>query len=197
MGRLFILSAPSGAGKTTLRNAILERFPEMIYSVSYTTRMPRPGEKNGRDYYFIKKEDFEKKIKKNQWAEWAEVHGNYYGTPAEFLDKRLAMGFEILLEIDVQGAILILKRYPESITIFIMPPSLKILKQRLEQRGADSKEIIENRLLNAEKELAQKDIYHHIIVNDQLPKAVREIVSVIEKYHDHQRLPNRPSFGDE
>ncbi|MFQ5486259.1 MAG: guanylate kinase, partial [Desulfobacterales bacterium] len=148
-------------------------------------------------YYFIKKEDFEKKIKKNQWAEWAEVHGNYYGTPAEFLDKRLAMGFEILLEIDVQGAILILKRYPESITIFIMPPSLKILKQRLEQRGADSKEIIENRLLNAEKELAQKDIYHHIIVNDQLPKAVREIVSVIEKYHDHQRLPNRPSFGDE
>lgn len=197
MGRLFILSAPSGAGKTTLRNAILERFPEMIYSVSYTTRMPRPGEKNGRDYYFIKKEDFEKKIKKNQWAEWAEVHGNYYGTPAEFLDKRLAMGFEILLEIDVQGAILILKRYPESITIFIMPPSLKILKQRLEQRGADSKEIIENRLLNAEKELAQKDIYHHIIVNDQLPKAVREIVSVIEKYHDYQRLPNRPSFGDE
>jgi len=192
VGRLFILSAPSGAGKTTLRYAILDRFPEMIYSVSYTTRKPRPGEKNGKDYYFIAKEDFEKKIEKDQWAEWAKVHGNYYGTPAEFLDKGLAMGFEILLEIDVQGAILILERYPESITIFIMPPSLKILKQRLEQRGADSEEVIENRLLNAEKELAQKNIYHHIIVNDQLPKAIEELVSVIEKYRDHQRLPNRP-----
>ena len=158
VGRLFILSAPSGAGKTTLRYAILDRFPAMIYSVSYTTRKPRPGEKNGKDYYFITKEDFEKKIEKDQWAEWAKVHGNYYGTPAEFLDKRLAMGFGILLEIDVQGAILILERYPESITIFIMPPSLKILKQRLEQRGTDSEKVIESRLLNAEKELAQKNI---------------------------------------
>jgi len=191
-GRIFILSAPSGAGKTTLRHAILDRFSEMIYSVSYTTRKPRPGEKNGEDYYFIKRKDFKKKIEKGQWAEWAKVHGNYYGTPSEFLDKTLAMGFEILLEIDVQGAILILERYPESITIFIMPPSLKILKQRLEQRGLDSKEVIENRLLNAEKEIAQKNIYHHIIINDQLPKAMGELVSVIEQYRDYQRLPNRP-----
>lgn len=191
-GRLFILSAPSGAGKTTLRHAILDRFPEMIYSVSYTTRKPRPGEKNGKDYYFIKNEEFKKKIEKDQWAEWAKVHGNYYGTPAEFLDKGLALGFDILLEIDVQGAILILERYPESITIFIMPPSLKILMKRLEERGADSKEVIENRLLNAEKEIAQKNIYRHIIINDQLPKAIRELVSVIEQYRDHQRLLGCP-----
>lgn len=191
-GRLFILSAPSGAGKTTLRHAILDRFPEMIYSVSYTTRKPRPGEKNGKDYYFIKNEEFKKKIEKDKWAEWAKVHGNYYGTPAEFLDKGLALGFDILLEIDVQGAILILKRYPESITIFIMPPSLKVLMKRLEERGADSKEVIENRLLNAEKEIAQKNIYRHIIINDQLPKAIGELVSVIEQYRDHQRLPDCP-----
>ena len=191
-GRLFILSAPSGAGKTTLRHAILDRFPEMIYSVSYTTRKPRPGEKNGKDYYFIKNEEFKKKIEKDKWAEWAKVHGNYYGTPAEFLDKGLALGFDILLEIDVQGAIMILERYPESITIFIMPPSLKILMKRLEERGADSREVIENRLLNAEKEIAQKNIYRHIIINDQLPKAIGELVSVIEQYCDHQRLPDCP-----
>ena len=191
-GRLFILSAPSGAGKTTLRNTILNRFPEMIYSVSYTTRKPRPGEKNGKDYYFIKNEEFEKKIEKDQWAEWAKVHGNYYGTPAEFLDEGLALGFGILLEIDVQGSILILERYPESITIFIMPPSLKILKQRLGQRGADSKEAIKNRLLNAEKEIAQKNVYRHIIINDQLPEAIGELVMIIEQYRDHQRLPDCP-----
>lgn len=191
-GRLFILSAPSGAGKTTLRHAILDRFPEMIYSVSYTTRKPRPGEKNGKDYYFIKNEEFKKKIEKEQWAEWAKVHGNYYGTPAEFLDKGLALGFDILLEIDVQGAISILERYPESITIFIMPPSLKVLMKRLEKRGEDSKEAIEDRLLNAEKEIAQKNIYRHIIINDQLLKAIGELVSVIEQYRDHQRLPDCP-----
>lgn len=191
-GRLFILSAPSGAGKTTLRHAILDRFPKMIYSVSYTTRKPRPGEKNGKDYHFIKNEEFEKKIEKDQWAEWAKVHGNYYGTPVAFLDKGLASGFDILLEIDVQGAVLILERYPESITIFIMPPSLKILMKRLEKRGTDSKKVIENRLLNAEKEIAKKNIYRHIIINDQLPKAIGELVSVIEQYGDHQRLPDCP-----
>lgn len=164
----------------------------MIYSVSYTTRKPRPGEKNGKDYHFIKNEEFEKKIEKDQWAEWAKVHGNYYGTPVEFLDKGLASGFDILLEIDVQGAVLILERYPESITIFIMPPSLKILMKRLEKRGTDSKKVIENRLLNAEKEIAKKNIYRHIIINDQLPKAIGELVSVIEQYGDHQRLPDCP-----
>ncbi len=164
----------------------------MIYSVSYTTRKPRPGEKNGKDYYFIKNEEFEKKIEKDQWAEWAKVHDNYYGTPAEFLDEGLALGFDILLEIDVQGSILILEHYPESITIFIMPPSLKILKQRLGQRGADSKEAIKNRLLNAEKEIAQKNVYRHIIINDQLPEAIGELVMIIEQYRDHQRLPDCP-----
>jgi len=181
-GHLFIISAPSGAGKTTLTKTVLNRFTDILYSVSYTTRESRSGEKDGVDYYFISQDDFKKCIKEDKWAEWAEVHGNYYGTSAEFIDKKLSKGRDVLLDIDVQGAIQILERYPESITIFIMPPSPAILKKRLESRGTDSKAVIERRLLNAKSEMAQKDLYRHVIVNDQLPDAVAELMSIMEKY---------------
>ena len=181
-GHLFIISAPSGAGKSTLCRAMLDHFADLLYSISYTTRPPREGEQNGVDYFFIPKDKFEKGISRHQWAEWAEVHGNYYGTSAAFLDKRLSAGRDVLLDIDVQGTCQILKRYPDGITIFIMPPSLQILKQRLEVRGTDSPSIISVRLDNAQKEMAQKDMYRHIVINDQLQDATAELIGIFENY---------------
>jgi len=134
------------------------------------------------DYYFTPKDEFEKGIAQHRWAEWAEVHGNYYGTAAEFLDQSLSHGSDILLDIDVQGARQILKRYPEGITIFILPPSLEVLKQRLEARGTDSPAVIAVRLDNAQKEMVQQDIYRHIIINDRLQAAREEMIAIFESY---------------
>jgi len=181
-GRLFIVSGPSGTGKTTLCSAVLNRFPNMLYSVSYTTRKPRNGEQSGIDYHFIKKKDFKDKIKSGKWAEWAEVHGNYYGTSAQLLDKGLDSGRDIILDIDVQGTIRLLERYPESVTVFIMPPSIGELKSRLELRNTDSSEVISRRLENAKIEMAKKDLYLHVIINDQLPDAIGQLIAVIEKF---------------
>jgi len=184
-GRLFIISAPSGTGKTTLCSAVLNRFPDMLYSVSYTTRKPRNGEKSGIDYHFIKKKDFKDKIKDEKWAEWAEVHGNYYGTSTELLDKGLDSGRDIILDIDVQGTIRLLERYPESVTIFVMPPSIGELKRRLKLRNTDSGEVIARRLENAKMEMAKKDLYLHVIINDQLPDAIEQLIAVIENYRSN------------
>jgi len=181
-GNLFIVSAPSGAGKTTLCREVLKQIKGMEYSVSYTTRMPRKGEENKIDYYFITKEAFKEKIKSGKWAEWAEVYGNFYGTSAEFLDARLTAGINLLLDIDVQGTIQIKKKYPDSITIFIMPPSLETLRTRLESRGTDNQHTIEMRLAIAEKEMKKKDLYRHIIINDNLSTAVSELIRAIKIY---------------
>ena len=177
---LFIISAPSGAGKTTLCREVHRQFPQMLYSVSYTSRKPRKGERDGIDYHFIEPDEFKRSIDAGRWAEWALVHGNYYGTSADFLDEGLRAGKDILLDLDVQGTRQLLKRYSECVAIFIRPPSLEALRQRLEKRGTDSVESIAVRLENAEKEIAQQDLYHHVIVNDQLAAALKELVSVIE-----------------
>jgi guanylate kinase len=187
-GHLFIVSAPSGAGKTTLCKAILNRYRDMLYSVSYTTRAPRPGEVNGVDYYFISKEKFIKDIENDKWAEWAQVHGNFYGTPAEFLNKSLSEGKDVLLDIDIQGTIQVLDRYADTITFFILPPSLEILKKRLESRRTDSADTISVRLVSAKEEISKKNLYRHVIVNDQLSSAVSELLSIIAKY----RAGNNP-----
>lgn len=181
-GHLFIISAPSGAGKSTLCKAIMSRFPDLVFSISHTTRAPRPGETHGVEYFFTTKDDFIKGIDDRKWAEWAEVHGNFYGTSAEFLDRKLAQGTNILLDIDVQGTIQILGRYPDSITIFIMPPSPEVLRSRLAARKTDSEEVIDARLVNAEKEMAEKHRYRHVIINDQLDVAIAELISVVETY---------------
>ena len=183
-GHLFIISAPSGAGKTTLVKAALEQFRDMLYSISYTTRKPRADEQNGVDYHFVSEQDFKKGIKKGYWAEWAEVYGNYYGTSAEFLEKSLSSGYDILLDIDVQGTLQILKHYPDSVTIFILPPSMNTLRKRLEMRASDSKAVIEKRLVNARQEMAQKKMYRHIIVNDKLPGAIEELSDIFKKYRE-------------
>lgn len=180
-GNLVIISGPSGVGKTTLHKAMLKRFPDMLYSVSYTTRQPRYGEQDGVDYHFISEVDFKKDIHTGKWAEWAEVHGHYYGTSADFLYKGLSSGYDILLDIDVQGTIQILQHFPDSITIFILPPSMDVLKNRLRLRGSDSETIIERRLFNAKKEIERKGVYRYVIVNDQLAATTEELISIIEK----------------
>lgn len=185
---LFIIAAPSGGGKTTLCREVRKRFSDILYSVSYTTRKLRDGEQEGVDYHFIDKDDFENGIAAGKWAEWALVHGNYYGTSADFLDKGLSDGRDILLDIDVQGTGQILEQYANSVAIFILPPSLEALQQRLIARGTDSAESIAVRLRNAEKEMNQQDLYHHIIVNDQLSKAVAELISIIENYRTTDNL---------
>ena len=181
---IFIISAPSGAGKTTLRKAALAAFADMRYSVSFTTRPPRPGEENGRDYVFVTVPEFEAGIRSGRWAEWARVHGNYYGTCADVLSQSLSSGCDILLDIDVQGARQICTRFPESVTIFIMPPSLEVLRQRLVSRGTDRPEVIALRIENAGREMAQRDVYRHVIVNDDLEAAITELIRIIDSYRN-------------
>ena len=178
-GRLFIVSAPSGAGKSTLCRLLMGRLPNLHYSVSTTTRPPRDGEMNGRDYFFTDVDAFKAGIQAQKWAEWAEVHGHYYGTSAVFIDRQRAAGHDLLLDIDVQGAAQLRAVYPEAVTIFIMPPSMEALRQRLEQRGADSPEVIEKRLANARDEMAQRASYQHTVVNDRLEEALEELVHIV------------------
>ena len=181
-GLLFILSAPSGAGKSTLCLAVRKHIPDLLYSISYTTRAPRKGEQNGVDYHFISRAAFEKRIAGNRWAEWAMVHGKYYGTDAELLDQGLGQGRDFLLDIDVQGTRRILTRYPEAITFFIMTPSPEVLRRRLENRGTDSPEEITLRMENARHEMSCKDCYRHVIINDRLADATAELIDIIASY---------------
>jgi guanylate kinase len=180
-GRLFIISAPSGAGKSTLCKKLRQQYPDIQYSVSYTTRQPRANECNGVDYNFISCESFQKGIQTDQWAEWASVHDNYYGTSKEMIDAYLASGKDVLLEIDVQGMKQIVNKFPDAITIFITPPSIAVLKQRLTERGTDSPEVIEKRLNNAKKEMAFEHLYQHHIVNDNLETASQELIALFSK----------------
>lgn len=182
-GHLFVVSAPSGAGKTTLGRALRNVYPDIRYSVSHTTRKPRQGEKDGVDYHFTDTKNFVDMRDRGCWAEWADVHGHYYGTLAKNLEQALSDGHDILLDIDVQGTLQILKRYPDAVTIFIMTPSLDILKQRLSKRGTEDSQSIEKRLRNAEAEIAKKSIYRHVIVNDDLPTAIAEFIRIVGEYH--------------
>ncbi|MBF0209442.1 MAG: guanylate kinase [Desulfamplus sp.] len=185
-GKIFVVSAPSGAGKTTLCTKILDRFKELAYSVSHTTREPRAGEKDGVDYFFITTDEFKKKIEQNLWAEWAEVHGNFYGTSLKFIEDSIAKGRDLLLDIDVQGAKQFKASFPEAITIFIMPPSIETLQERLIKRGKDSDSIIEKRIKNAANEIAQSSFYEHIIVNDDLNLAEHKMVELIASKIEQQ-----------
>ena len=181
-GRLFIMSAPSGAGKTTLRNALLKKYPQIAYSVSHTTRAPREGEIPGRDYHFIDRDEFLQGIEEDRWVEWARVHDNYYGTSARFIQRCLDAGCFILLDIDVQGAEIILNKFADAVTIFIQPPSMEVLEKRLFKRGADSPEVIRKRLVNAKAELEKSGSYMHVIINDVLDEAANELIRLVEEY---------------
>jgi len=179
-GRLFVVSAPSGAGKTTLCDAARLHLPDLLYSVSSTTRAPRVGEQEGRDYFFVTEAQFRKGIDTGQWAEWARVHGNYYGTAARFIEDHLDAGRDVILDIDVQGATQIVRRYPDAVTIFIMAPSMEILRQRITARGLDSGAVIDKRMKNAEAEIACRGMYRHVVVNDDLEAAIAQFVSILK-----------------
>lgn len=178
-GRLFIVSAPSGAGKSTLCRRLRERRPALRYSISATTRPPREGEVDGVDYHFTDPATFKAGIRAGRWAEWAEVYGNYYGTSAAFIDRERAAGHDVLLDIDVQGAAQLRSKYPDAVTIFIMPPSLDVLERRLEARGADAPEVIAKRMASARQEMARRRGYRHVVVNDRLDDAVAALEAII------------------
>lgn len=179
-GTLFVISAPSGAGKTTLIRSVLPKVENLSYSVSHTTRVPREGEINGKDYFFVTEQEFISLIDQNMMLEWAKVHGNYYGTSLAFVRDTLKNGANLILDIDVQGAKQVMTLYPDCVSIFIMPPSMKTLRQRLEQRGTDAPDVIETRLKNAEEEMAQKDLYSHVLVNDQLEQAISDLYDIFQ-----------------
>ena len=181
-GHLFIVSAPSGAGKTTLCRALLKRYPDIRYSVSCTTRRPRKGEQEGVDYRFISDAEFKRGIAEGRWAEWAKVHGHYYGTDAGVITDAITRGQDVLLDIDVQGTCQLVKRFPDAVTIFIMPPSIDALRARLRKRGADSREVIARRMAAAEKEIQCRDRYRHVVVNDSLERAMAELQALVERY---------------
>lgn len=180
-GKLFVVSAPSGAGKTTLVRQVLKQFETLSYSVSHTTRAPRKDEADGLDYFFISPAEFEEKIARGLWLEWAKVHDNYYGTSRAFVEDSLQKRKSLLLDIDVQGALQIMASGLNPVSIFIMPPSFEVLSQRLLNRGTDSKEVIEKRLINAKAEMAQKDRYQYVVVNDDLDTALKDLCSIFKK----------------
>lgn len=166
----------------------------MKLSISHTTRKPRKGEQDGVDYYFISEEKFREGIANNRWVEWARVHDNYYGTSADFIENTIAAGIDVLLDIDVQGAQQLFQRYPDSIGIFILPPSMEELRRRIEFRGGDAPQVVESRLTAAKAEMAQKDRYHHIVINDNFQKTLEELIAIIAAYRSMRTGDVRPGL---
>lgn len=179
-GLLIVLSGPSGVGKGTVRKAIFEDDGvDFRYSISATTRKPRTGEEDGKDYFFVSREDFEEKIQAGDMLEYAEYVGNYYGTLRSFIEETLASGKDVFLEIDVQGALQVKAKMPEGVYIFLTPPDIKNLRMRLEGRGTDSAEVIEKRVAAAKDELKKMINYNYAVENDVVEKAVDRIKAII------------------
>lgn len=178
-GVLLVLSAPSGAGKGTLRQALARRRPDLLYGVSVTSRAPRPGEKEGRHYYFTDRENFQEMIASGQLVEWAEVYGNLYGTPREPMETWLRQGRDVIIEKDVQGARTLMERYPDAIYVFILPPSLQELRHRIEGRGTEAPEVVQQRLRSATDELSRVDNYDYVIVNDDVAAATDKLWAIL------------------
>jgi len=180
-GKLFVISGPSGAGKSTIVGKLLELAPDLVLSISYTSRSPRKGEIHGKNYFFISREEFLKKIKENFFLEWAEVHGNLYGTPAEFVLENLEQGHHVILEIDVQGALKIKEKFPEAVLIFIEPPDFKELEERLKKRSTESEEALRIRLENARHEIELAKYYNYRVVNNDIKETATQILRIIRE----------------
>ncbi len=184
-GKLFVISGPAGAGKGTLLGRAIARLDNAWVSISATTRAPRGTEVDGVEYFFLSKEQFEERIAQDGFVEHAFVHGNYYGTPLQPIQEHVVQGYAVFLEIDVQGAFQVRDKVPGCKLIFIAPPSMEVLEQRLRDRATDSEDSIKLRLANAAGELAQADNYDRVIINDDLEKATNELVEVIQSYVGH------------
>ena len=174
------MAAPSGAGKTTLVRLLLENDSSIRVSISTTTREPRVGEKDGREYHFVEVEDFLEMVSRGEFIEWAEVHGNYYGTSRRWIENELAAGRDVLLEIDWQGAQQVRKAFPKAIGVFILPPSLAALKERLAGRGTDSAQTIARRFAAARDEMRHVDEFDYVIINDDLQQALGHLLAVVD-----------------
>ncbi len=179
VGLIFVLSAPSGAGKTTLVKGVMEQLPGLRFSVSFTTRLPRPNEKEGEDYHFVSHSVFQKMLERNEFLEWAEVLGNRYGTPRPDLKKLRSEEMDLILDIDTQGTKKVLKEVDQPILIYLLPPSLKILRERLMQRGFDSLEMVKFRLSKAKKDMEEASGYHYVVVNERMVEAIEKLKSII------------------
>lgn len=178
-GRLIVISGPSGAGKSTVVNKAIKDRADMCFSTSVTTRGPRPGEVDGREYFFISREKFAQMVENNELLEHATYVSNSYGTPKAYVEEQLEKGFNVILDIEIQGARQVHESMPEAIKIFIIPPSLEALKTRLVGRGTESMEVIEGRLARARQEYAEADFYDYIIINDDVEKAAEEFAAII------------------
>lgn len=186
-GKLFVVSAPSGAGKSTLIKALMERDTGIGFSVSHTTRQPRAGEKDGVHYHFVARGEFERLAAEDAFVEWAEVHGNLYGTSRTSLAKVLDSGKDVILDIDVQGAAQVAAKVPGAVTVFVMPPSVGELERRLKGRNKDSAEVIAMRVKNAEGEIEKAQSYDYSVINDRFEEALEDLECILRA----ERLKNR------
>ncbi|NLY89570.1 MAG: guanylate kinase [Firmicutes bacterium] len=178
-GLLFVISGPSGVGKNSVLNGVLKERNDIFYSISATTRPPRRNEVNGKDYYFLTKDEFEKAIKSGELLEWALVYGNYYGTPRKAVEERLNNGQHVIMDLDIQGAANVRNNLPEAVLIFLLPPSREELKRRLLARKSEAKAAVEKRLACLEKELASITRYDYVVMNDLLENACRKVAAII------------------
>ncbi|MYL48763.1 guanylate kinase [Halobacillus litoralis] len=182
-GILFILSGPSGVGKGTVRKALFEQSTDLRYSISMTTRDPREGEVDGVDYFFKSRDEFEKLISQGQLIEHAEYVGNYYGTPRQYVEQTLNEGKDVFLEIEVQGALKVRENFPEGVFVFLIPPSLEELKDRIVNRGTETEDKVKNRLKAAKEEIDMMDAYDYVVVNDQIDNAVTKVKAIVASEH--------------
>ena len=178
-GNLFVVSAPSGAGKSSLVKALLELDSQVYRSISHTTRAPRGQEKHGREYFFASEQEFDAMVAGNAFVEWANVHGNRYGTSKKAIEERISQGADIVLEIDFQGALQIKQAFANAVLVFILPPSWEELRSRLERRGEDSAEVIERRLRNAAHEMAQVEKFDFVIINEMFERALFDLKAIV------------------
>ena len=196
-GRPFplVLSAPSGAGKTTIARLVLERRSDVGYSVSCTTRAPRPGEVHGVDYHFLSPDEFELAVQNGEFAEWAEVHGRRYGTLVREIEKVMGRGQHVMMDIDVQGARQVIQRFLDAVTVFVVPPTAEALVARLTGRNTESDEMLALRLRNAIAEMEEAERYQHVVVNDNLEEAVARVGAIIDE--ETLRRERLPALGRE
>ncbi|HUN93399.1 MAG TPA: guanylate kinase [Burkholderiaceae bacterium] len=197
-GNIFMVVAPSGAGKSTLVNAVLARDPKIVLSISFTTRAPRPGESNGREYHFVSVEEFHERRLRGEFLESAEVHGNYYATSKTWIEDQMRGGSDVLLEIDWQGARQVKRLFPQAVGVFILPPSIDALEARLHKRGQDSPSVITRRLLAAGSEIAHAPDFDYVIVNEVFDVAQGQLMAVVSATrlrYTSQALRNHSLFA--